>query len=183
MTAPRLVGALPSSVVGRSFAVLVLVVTAACGSPTPSPSVSTSAPSASAARVALPPPQARAYPGNPWIFQGQRVPTDVLSLTVGPDVCGYGGLLLLTMANHLGQPALTSDDARQYVRDPDNQFATIGRFEPSVDRPSDAVFSGYRYGSMELWTSGEAGEDVVFMGREGIWERWPRARELFACAA
>jgi hypothetical protein len=131
----------------------------------------------------LPPPVAREYPGDPWTFQGQRVPSDVIALTLGPEVCGYGDLVLVSMGKILGQPALTSDNARQYVRDPANQFDTIGRFEPSVERPRDAVFSGYRYGSMELWTSIDVGADAVFMARDGVWERWPRARELFACAA
>lgn len=126
---------------------------------------------------------ARAYPGDPWTFHGKPVPTDVLSLTIGPEVCGYEDLVLVTMAKLLGQPARTSDDARQYVRDPANQFDTIGRFAPSVEKPPDAVFSGYRYGSMELWTSRQAGPDAVFMARNGVWERWPRARDLFACAA
>ncbi|MDO8485750.1 MAG: hypothetical protein Q7S35_12490 [Candidatus Limnocylindrales bacterium] len=99
----------------------------------------------------------------------------------GQEHCGYDALLLLTTANRLGERALTSDDARQYVRDPINEFATIGRFEPSVARPADAVFTGYIYDGMELWVSPEAGDDVVFMARGGIWEQWPRARELFAC--
>ena len=165
--------------VGRSVAVLVFILIAACGSPTPSPSD----PAPPPPLVLLPPPEAREYPGDPWTLEGQRVPTEVLALTIGPEVCGYEDLLLLTMARILGQPAQTSDDARQYVRDPKNQFATIGKFIPSVEKPPDAVFSGYRYGSMELWTSSQAGFDVVFMARDGVWERWPRARELFACAA
>jgi hypothetical protein len=36
---------------------------------------------------------------------------------------------------------------------------------------------------MELWTSEAVGTDTVFMARDGVWERWPRAREEFACAA
>lgn len=155
---------------------LVVLATAACGSPSP-PSPGSGLPP----QVELRPPPARAFPGDPWTIQGQRVATNVISLTLGPETCGYGALVLLTTANRLGQPFHTSDDARQYVRDPDNQFATIGRFEPSVARPPDAVFTGYRYGSMELWLSNEAGDDVVFMGRDGIWEQWPRAREMFAC--
>jgi hypothetical protein len=166
-------------VVARALVVLGLVAIAACSSPTPSPSD----PAPVASQVVLRPPQAREYPGDPWTFDGRRVPTDVLALTVGPEVCGYEDLLLLTMARTLGQPALTSDDARQYVRDPANQFGTIGRFEASVEEPPDVVFSGYRYGSMELWTSRQVGADAVFMERDGVWERWPRAREFFACAA
>ena len=67
--------------------------------------------------------------------------------------------------------------------DPANRFDTVGRFEPSVDKPPDAVFSGYNYGSMELWTSAATGAAALFMARDGVWERWPRAREQFACAA
>jgi hypothetical protein len=164
----------------RLVAPLVLFATVACGSP--SPSASESAPTA---QVVLLPPQAGAYPGEPWTLDGKRVPTEVISLTRGAEVCGYDHVLLLTMAKVLGKPALTSDDALQYVRDPSNQFAnaTAGSFEPSVEKPPDALFSGYRYGSMELWTSSASGADVIFLARDGVWERWPRARDLFACAA
>jgi hypothetical protein len=158
---------------------LVLLAVAACSAPTPSPS----GPPPSPLQGALAPPVAREYPGDPWTFQGQRVPPEVIALTLGPKVCGYGELVLVTMGKVLGKPALTSVDARQYVRDPANKFDTIGRFEASSKKPSDAVFSGYSYGSMELWTSEAVGTDTVFMARDGVWERWPRAREEFACAA
>ena len=86
-----------------------------------------------ASQVALAPPVAREYPGDPWTFQGQRVPPDVIALTLGPAVCGYGDLLLLSIGKILGQPALTSDDARRIRTRPSEpvrhhrQVRAIGR--------------------------------------------------------
>ena len=167
-------------IVRALVAAVVVMVVMACGSPSPSSPAAVPAPPAA---VALPPPPAHAYPGDPWTFQGERVPTGVLALTLGPDVCGFADLLILSMAKALGQRALSSDDALQYIRDPANAFDTVGHFEPSVAKPPDAYDTGYSYGSMELWRSASVGNDAVFMLRDGIWERWPRARETFACAA
>ena len=79
-----------------------------------------------------------------------------------------------------------------YVRDPQNRWTTepiyadqpitLGRFEPSVSKPADAVFTGYVYADgMELWRSEAATSEVVFMRRGDIWERWPRSPIPIAC--
>lgn len=129
----------------------------------------------------LPPPEAESWPGDPWTFAGGLVGNDILTLALGPEACGYESVLLLTMNDRLGQSIRTSDDARQYVRDPANRFATVGAFEASVAKPPDAAFTGYRYGSMELWLSAAAGSDAVLLRRDAVWEKWPRAQELLAC--
>jgi hypothetical protein len=130
--------------------------------------------------VELPPPAT----DGAWTLDGHAVPDGVLSLSTGPEHCGWQALTILTTGPRPGERFESSTDVRQYVRDPGNRFAnlTFRPFEPSVIAPSDAFFTGYRFESMELWGSHEAGDEVVFMVRDGIWERWPRSSLVLACA-
>jgi hypothetical protein len=158
--------------VRASIAAGILLTLAACApgadSATPRVPVSTE----------LPPPSIRGM----WTLNGQPAPRNTIQLHAGPEHCGWGSMTLLATANVLGQP-ITPMNAREYVRDPGNlsKDRTVSAFEPSVLPPGDAVFTGYRFGEMELWFIGLR-DDVVFVVRNGIWEQWPRARELFACA-
>ncbi len=131
-------------------------------------------------------------PGKLWSFKGQQVPWNVLSLAKGPGHCGWENVLFLGMNSRLGEPTMSSDDLMEYVRDPSNAWATasdrpdaprtLGRFEPSVPEPADAVFTGYVYhDGMELWRSEAATDDVAFLRRGDVWERWPRSAEPIAC--
>jgi hypothetical protein len=157
--------------VRRAAALLAFVLAAACNAaPPPSP--------AAPPEVELPPPPRLAF----WTLDGRAADRKTIQMNQGPRHCGWESATILAIANPLGQP-LTSQNSRQYIRDPEAVFAdlTAGPFESSVAFPADAVFTGYRYGSMELWFSPKALPDAVFLGREGIWERWPRAVEEFGC--
>jgi hypothetical protein len=148
--------------------------TAVLPTPTPAPPIATQ----------LPLPSTEPFPGTSWTRDGQPVDTAVISLTAQPEQCGFSNLSLLTVGWPLGRAAVTDKDARQYVRDPGNAFAdkTLGKFLPSVTLPEDAVFTGYRYGTDELWVSPETIDTTVYLVRNDVVEQWPRARELFACA-
>ena len=139
----------------------------------------------------LPQPDAGTY-GRPWTRNGEIVPYNVLRLDRGPGHCDWQDITFLTMHKNLGQPTLMADDGYGYVRDPENrwarepippdEFMTLGRFEPSVSKPRDAVFTGYVYfDGMELWRSESATIDFVFLRRGDIWEQWPRSRSPIAC--
>lgn len=160
--------------------VIVLAALAAC-TPAPLPRGPAAVPDDP---VALPPPPAADYPGIPWTVGEGDVPGSVIALIVGPAHCGYESVLLLTVGWPLGRAATTSDQARQYVRDPDGtvDHLTLGGFEPSVLLPGDAAFTGYRYGDDQLWTSPGTVHEAVFYVRAGVVERWPRAPELLGCA-
>ncbi len=160
------------------------------GAPVASPAASAggSVPSAS---LPLPPPDTGAL-GRLWTHDGEQVPFYVLGLQPGPGHCGWDGILFLTMSIQLGQRAETADDEFQYVRDPTNRWVaeptdgsgwmTLGRFEPSVAKPADAVFTGYTYpDGMELWRSEAASNALIFLRRGDIWEQWPRSRTPIAC--
>jgi hypothetical protein len=161
-----------------------MVIIGGCSfSQSPSTSAGEVGPSPPKLMSPLPAPSAAAYPGLAWTMNGHAVSTDVISLLSGPEACGFGQLSLLTAAHRLGNQFHTSADAVQFVRDPNDAFSaqTIGRFAPSVSLPDDALFTGYRYGSDELWTS-QSNPNLVYVIRQGIVEQWPRARELLACA-
>jgi hypothetical protein len=163
------------------FVVLTIMLAGAACAPTTTPSEPD--PVAPDAVLSGPPPAAE-YPGIPWTFGQREVPAAVIALIVGPAHCGYASVLLLTLGWPLGRAATTSDQARQYVRDPDGHVVdlTLGTFESSVALPDNAVFTGYRYGDDQLWTSVDTAEEAVFYVRDGVVERWPRAPELLACA-
>jgi hypothetical protein len=163
----------PVSIVGLMLFCAMLV---ACGSDV--------VPSASPLATQLAPPDTLPFPGRPWTLNGQPVSNEIIGLIAGPEHCGWERTLLLTVGWPLGRPAHTSDQARQYVRDPENVVPErlLGVFEPSTVLPSDAQFTGLRYGSDELWVSnGDVGE-AVYLVRGGVVERWPRATELLTCA-
>ena len=94
------------------------------------------------------------------------------------------GVLLLTTGWPIGQRYTTDRDARQYVRDVGDRLAgrTVTMFEPSVALPSDAAFTGYRYGFDELWISPTTADRAVYMVRGDVVEKWPRVTEFVACA-
>jgi hypothetical protein len=152
--------------------------------PAPPPA---SQPAAEVPDVVLPPPPAREWPGEPWTRNGERVPTTVMSLRLGPGHCGWDDAVFLTFHRQIGAPVRMLTDALQYIRDPRERFETLGPFEPSVARPADAVFTGYLYGPIELWLSPSVGADAVFVRRADIgpgdvWERWPRAPDPPGCS-
>lgn len=126
-------------------------------------------------------PPATSWPGFPWTFRGSRVDPAVITLSPAPKGCGLGSVLLLTMSRQLGQPAVSPDDVHQFVRDPARKVAAVGRLEASGQGPADGFFTGYQYGTIELWFSAAAGSDFVFLRRGEIWEKWPRTSEKVAC--
>jgi hypothetical protein len=156
--------------------VLFCAMLVACGSDV--------APSTSPLATQLAPPDTEPFPGRPWTLNGQPVSNEVIGLIAGPEHCGWERTLFLTVGWPLGRAAHTSDQARLYVRDPENvvRERLLGGFEPSTVLPSDAQFTGYRYGSDELWVSNGTVGEAIYLVRGGVVERWPRAAEILACA-
>ena len=68
-----------------------------------------------------------------------------------PEQCGYKGVLTLTMGRLFGTEMKTSDDAMQFVRDPENilELQTKVPFGPSVAMPADAYFTGLQSDGIE----------------------------------
>jgi hypothetical protein len=160
----------------------VAIAIAGCTSD-PSPLPSAAPPAVVEPGPLLDPPSTMPFPGTPWALDGRPVENDVIQLIAGPEHCGWQDVLFLTMGWPLGRPAVTSDLARQYVRDPSSTVAnaTGGPFQPSVPLPADAFFTGYRYGADELWVSTATVDDIIYYVRDGHVEGWPRAPEIIGC--
>jgi len=158
---------------------LLVVGLAACES-RPDPS---STPAAEPQATELRAPSTEPFPGTSWRRDGERIPSNVIALTSLSEHCGHRDVLLLTIGRPLGRTFRTDVEAQQFVRDPSNTFhdTTLAPFLPSVTMPVDAVFTGYVYGTDQLWVS-PSDADAVFVVRGGAVELWPRARELIACA-
>ena len=157
--------------------VVIVVLLAGCGAPVVTfPPVPI--------QTELPPPEIKAFPGLPWTHGETRVSTRILMLKAGPEHCGWEHVAILTMGIPLGREFTTEEESRTYVRDHAGRLADrlAGPFVPSVTLLDDAIFTGYRYGSNQLWISPSAADDMVFLVRGTVVERWPRVRMSITCA-
>lgn len=116
---------------------------------------------------------------------GEPDPDLVINTIQGPEHCGWEKAVLMHLSVPVGSVSKSSDEVRQYVRDPDG---VLGRpelmtaFDATATLPDDAEPTGIRNGSVELWVAPSSLEQEVYMGRDGMFEAWPRATELIACA-
>lgn len=158
----------------------LVLIAAAC-----SPSEVSRSPSPTGSPIGpdLPPPRTTAYPGIPWTFEGHAVDASVITMLPGQRDCGFDDVVLLTVGWPIGRAAQSSVDARQYVRDPSGRLGDrlSGTFDGSTTLPTDAVSTGFKYGSDELVMSPSDAERYAYVVRGGATERWPRAKALLAC--
>lgn len=119
-----------------------------------------------------------AYPGEPWVKDGQLVPTRELTLAAGPEHCGWQAAAYLGGA---GLAAPRDDRGPLWVRDPKGVLEHFPRaraeFQAKAVLPSDAAPTGYAQGRVELWTAPSDAFDYVYLvnadSRTDI-ERWVR---------
>jgi hypothetical protein len=71
-----------------------------------------------------------------------------------------------------------------YVRDPEGLFTKYlsSEFRGDVDLPRQAHSTGYSRGDAQLWLDSSGADEYVFVVRGDEVERWPRAKQLIACA-
>lgn len=102
--------------------------------------------------------------------EGRPVPTDVVQMHPGPAHCDWQTVTFLYL------------DDRQYLRDPDGVLRreTTSAFDPDAALPADAEDTGYRRDEARLWRDRDG--SAVYVVRGDTVERWPAAREMFACA-
>jgi hypothetical protein len=107
----------------------------------------------------------------------------VINLHAGPAHCGWESATFLVMGWPLGRVAHTSDEAREYIRDPDGLFAErmLGPFIPFTTLPETAFDTGYRYRADELWVDTASVDQFVYMVRGDVVEQWGRPPELVGC--
>ncbi|MGH2996523.1 MAG: hypothetical protein ACRDM9_09420, partial [Gaiellaceae bacterium] len=102
----------------------------------------------------------------------------------GRDHCGWGSVVFLHASWPPGTAAEFGADVRQYLRDPDGLLGPeplLTTFDVDSELPAALKDTGYRRGEVELWLSASRAE-AAFLVRRNRVERWPRARELIACA-
>jgi hypothetical protein len=133
-----------------------------------------------------------ASPIGPWrtahdssIGFGQR--PFIADITRGPSHCGQQRTAFLTMA----WPPGSEIDGQRFPPSASRDFAWNDRndltgMSPTGDAmltdelPADAVDTGLRRGSWELWTSPSLGDAAMFLKSGAYIQRWPRVHPL-AC--
>lgn len=124
--------------------------------------------------------------------QGDQLPSGlggadaelVVNTVRGPQHCGWQSVTLLHLAYPIGVATSDVGSRRQYVRDPRSVLpdGTVGgRLDVAVRLPADARDTGFRNGDIELWEADSTIENVVYVGRGGRFEAWPRAIAPLAC--
>lgn len=101
---------------------------------------------------------------------GNRVATSVVTSFQGPEHCGWQSVTFLSLED------------QQYLRDPEHRLEemTVTRFDRDAELPTDAVDTGYRRGSEELWLAAEAA--VAYLVTAATVEAWPSTTDHVACA-
>jgi hypothetical protein len=127
------------------------------------------------------PPQE--FPGPTWSRGGRPVDGLEVSSIAGPSHCEWQSAVMMYLGWPLGTVSKNVANARQYIRDPDGVIdpkykARLGR---TVALPPDAVDTGYRLASLELWTVASDPDSAYLKVADDI-ERWPRADPPMACA-
>ncbi len=98
------------------------------------------------------------------------VPTGRIFSRPGPGHCGWEDVTFLHFEDQL------------YLRDPKGVLAdsTIGRFDPDIALPAEAIDTGFHTPEWRLFTV--SGADAVFVRTPvGGVERWPRTRDEVGC--
>ena len=115
--------------------------------------------------------------------EGREVPEDVISTHNGPTHCDWESAVFLQVGWPLGERR-SPGRYRMYVRDPDGLFREELRvpFDPEVELPRTARYTGYHRDNAELWISPADADEAVYVVRDGRAERWPRPWKPFGCA-
>lgn len=115
--------------------------------------------------------------------RGDAVPELVVSTGRGPAHCDWQSVVFL----HLGWPLGTDEKmgpARQYVRDPKGLLSDyiVVPLDLEARLAADAKYTGYHLGDVQLWVSKREARKAVYIVRGDRVERWPRTKEVIACA-
>ncbi|MDQ3956826.1 MAG: hypothetical protein M3273_00735 [Actinomycetota bacterium] len=127
------------------------------------------------------------FPGSRWYGpDGDEIPEDsnVINAITGPDHCDWQSAVMMHVGWPPGHDAADASESRQYLRDPEGVFpreSLMTTFDPDVDLPESAEYTGYRTDFMELWLA-ERDEAAAYLVFADHVERWPRAEEVIACA-
>lgn len=113
---------------------------------------------------------------------GSSVDARVVNILRGPEHCDWQTSVWL----HMGWPpgAIAEDDTqlRQYVRDPKNVLGLADGLDTHAALPENASATEFSADGVELWLGERGGDDAVYLEFPDHVERWPRSRQIIACA-
>lgn len=110
---------------------------------------------------------------------GCLVRIDVVAERPGPSHCEWEDAQVLITGDPVGSAYGRGNASRHYIRDPDGVFgkeALAEGFDPGATLPTDAVYSGFRSGTRELWTAASDGAAAYLVDGETV-ERWPAGKQ------
>jgi hypothetical protein len=111
--------------------------------------------------------------------KGDPVPVSTITHHPGPEHCSWQDITFLDM----GEPGV----GEQYVADREREFAGLGLLASTYDGhaalPDDATDTGFEYDDWHLWLAADrSAAYVVDVDDPSQVERWPAAKDTFACA-
>lgn len=135
-------------------------------------------------------PVAAEVEGQWFDAAGEPLPDLVMTVSEGPDHCGWTSATFLHLAWPIGTDTSGQEDRwRQFIRDPQGLFTErlAVPFEVGAPLPDDATPFGYTRGEWQLWIAPSDQDEAVYLVRGdpesgGVWERWPRTTAPVGCA-
>lgn len=127
-----------------------------------------------------------AFPGYPWTYNGRPVnTTHEMNTIAGPEHCGWQAATVMHLPWPLGTSPTSAAGARQFIRDPKrvmSQQNLRGTLDLQATLPADAVSTGYRYQTIELYVSPSDQDDAIYVVGPRAVERWPRSEPMTLCS-
>jgi hypothetical protein len=126
------------------------------------------------------------YPGSRWYGpDGEPVSekTNIINAITGPEHCGWQTAVMMHVGWPPGHDASDASESHQFIRDPEGAIGDefTARFDRDAEPPPSAKNSGYRTNFMELWLDPQDTDSAYLIFSDHA-EKWPRAREIVACA-
>ena len=126
------------------------------------------------------------FPGYAWTYRGQGIDTmHGMNTIAGPAHCDWQAAIFMHLPWPLGTDPTHASSVRQYIRDPERvmpQRNLHGALDLHATLPADAVATGYRYQTIELYVSPSDQDDAVYVVGPGAVERWQRSDPMTLCA-
>jgi hypothetical protein len=126
------------------------------------------------------------FPGYAWTYNGQAIDTTHgMNTIAGPAHCDWQSATVMHLPWPLGTNPTDASGVRQFIRDPKRvmpQRNLHGALDLHATLPADAVGTGYRYQSLEIYLSASDQDDAVYVVGPAAVERWQRSDPMTLCS-
>ena len=123
------------------------------------------------------------YPGYVWTHDGRPVTPEEFGTIAAPRHCEWQSATFLFTGWPPGTRTASSDQIRQYVRDP--RGVLKGTFRDRLvlhaTLPADARPTGYVYEMIQAYLSPSDQDEAIYLVGPVATERWPRSDPLTLC--